>query len=246
MGAWGTALFSDDTACDVRDDYVEFLGDGLSGPEATERLLTQWEDTLKDKDEAPVFWLALAATQWKYGRLEFRVLHKALEVIDNGSDLARWDSPKDQRKRQTVLEALRAKLASPQPPEKRVRRLFRDSNEWQVGNLVTYRLLSGRLIILRVIGHHTDKGGTSPIVELLDWVGQEPPGNLQSVPIKRSTPKHAITQFMIGGGRYHNDRPDNRLQLLPVKLTPTQKPREYAVFLWRWLDKLLREDFELE
>ena len=38
MAAWGTALFSDDTACDVRDAYVDLLGDGLSGPEATKAL----------------------------------------------------------------------------------------------------------------------------------------------------------------------------------------------------------------
>ncbi len=69
LTAWalGTAVFSDDTACDVRDGYVDLLSDGLSGPEATKKLLREWSASLKDPDEAPVFWLALAATQWKYG-----------------------------------------------------------------------------------------------------------------------------------------------------------------------------------
>jgi len=245
MGAWGTALFSDDTACDVRDDYIDHLGDGLTGAQATERLLAEWSSSLNDQDQAPVFWLALAATQWKCGRLESRVLREALNVIENGSDLARWKSSTDYRKRQAVLENLRAKLLSPQPPEKHIPKRFRDANDWMAGDLVTYRLLSGRLIILRVIGHNTDRGGTAPIVELLDWVGQELPDNLRSLEIRKSVGKPAITQLMIGRTRA-KERPDNRLQRLSSNLPPMQTPRFYSVTLWRWLDKTLKREFELE
>src|SRR5215469_3137665 len=105
MGALGTALFSDDTACDVRGSYLDLVGDGLSGPQATAKLLDDWSDSINDRDEGPVFWLALAATQWKCGRLEPQVLQQALSVIDNGSDLARWEtSSKDFTKRKVVLE----------------------------------------------------------------------------------------------------------------------------------------------
>lgn len=245
MGAWGTALFSDDTACDVRDEYIDHLGDGLTGTQATERLLNKWASSLNDQDEAPVFWLSLAATQWKHGRLESRVLQNALDVIDNGSDLVKWKSSPDYWKRQAVLEKLRATLLSPQPPEKHVRKHFRDVNEWQVGDLVTYRLLSKRLIIMRVIGHHRDKGGIAPIIELLDWVGQEIPDNLGAQQIRKGVGKTAITQLMIGRTRA-KERPDNRLQQLFSNLPPEQKPRFYTVTLWRWLDKTLKEHFGLE
>jgi len=244
MGAWGTALFSDDTACDVRDGYINLLGDGLSGPQATERLLAEWSRTLNE-EEAPVFWLALAATQWKCGRLESHVLQEALNRIENGSDLVRWKSSPDYRKRQAVLENLRAKLLSPQPHGKHVPKRFRDVNDWHVGDLVTYRLLSGRFIILRVIGHNTDKGGTAPIVELLDWVGEELPDNFRSLEIRKSVGKPAITQLMIGRTRA-KERPDNRLQRLSSNLPPTQEPHFYSVTLWRWLDKTLKREFELE
>lgn len=67
---------------------------------------------------SPVLWLALAATQWKCGRLEPHVLQQALEAIDSGSDLASWDAgSRDQKKRQAVLQKLRAQLVSPQPLE---------------------------------------------------------------------------------------------------------------------------------
>src|SRR5580704_2795352 len=80
MSAWGTAAFSDDAACDVRDSYIDLLDDGLSGHDATKKLVGAWSKLLEDPDEAPVFWLALAATQWKYGRLEPHVLKKALSA----------------------------------------------------------------------------------------------------------------------------------------------------------------------
>ena len=49
MGAWGTGVFSDDTASDVRDNYLDLIGDGLSGVEAT-KLLREWSGTLDDPD----------------------------------------------------------------------------------------------------------------------------------------------------------------------------------------------------
>ena len=37
MGVWGTAIFSDDTACDIRDEYSALLISGISDEEAEER-----------------------------------------------------------------------------------------------------------------------------------------------------------------------------------------------------------------
>jgi len=248
MGTWGTAIFSDDTACDVRDSYLDLVGDGLTGPEATQKLVNDWSDSLDDPDESPVFWLALAATQRKCGRLEPQVLEQALEVIDTGADLARWDtgSP-DQKKRQTVLEKLRAQLISPQPPEKRIPKRFRDFNEWEVGDLVAYRLPSGKYLILRVIGHHTDRGGTSPVCELLDWVGHDVPdgSTLNSLDIRRTGGKHSVSQFMLGRIKA-KERPDDRLQRLGINSQPTQEPQFYTVLPWKWFDRTLQEWFGLE
>ena len=35
MGTWGTGVFDDDLALDLKDEYRELVADGLSGPEAT-------------------------------------------------------------------------------------------------------------------------------------------------------------------------------------------------------------------
>jgi len=247
MGAWGIAVFSDDTACDVRDDYIDLLGDGLDGPEATKELVSEWSDTLEDPDEAPTFWLALAATQWKYGRLEPDVLQHALSVIDSGSDLARWDAgSKEYKMRQSVLEKLRAQLCSQQRTMRRVPKRFRESNEWQSGENIAYRLLSGKFVVLRVIGHHTDRGGTSPICELLDWVGDELPNELQlkTLGIRKTTAVRPMTQFMLGGTKA-TERPENRLQRLGISTKPSQTPGQFTVLLWRRFDRVLREYFDI-
>lgn len=98
-GVWGTAIFSNDDAADLRDDYRRMIGEGLSGSEATDRLLRRWVPSPgKDPDLAAVFWLALAVTQWKCGRLEERVKTQALRVIDDGTALRAWRGSPSERK----------------------------------------------------------------------------------------------------------------------------------------------------
>ncbi|HEX5322220.1 MAG TPA: hypothetical protein VFW40_00440, partial [Capsulimonadaceae bacterium] len=151
MGAWGPALYSDDIACDVRDDFRDLVGDGLSGEEASNRLLQEWSSELDDSDSGPVFWLALADTQWRCGRLEPRVKARAEAIIADKSDLARWqEDPSLLRKREAVLAKLAEKLASPPPPPKKLPKRFRNHCDWAVGELIAYELLSGQKVIFRV------------------------------------------------------------------------------------------------
>ena len=132
MGAWGPAIFSDDTAVDVRDDYRDYVGRGLTGPEATDKLMVEYTDTLADSDERSVFWLALAATQWRCGRLEPRVLKHALAIIASGESLDRWreSGGKVVNQREAALEKLRLQLLSDQPREKRIPKPFVATCDW--------------------------------------------------------------------------------------------------------------------
>lgn len=83
MGVWGTAIFSDDTACDIRDEYSALLISGISDEEAEEALLKGYESLNGTWDE-PVVWLALAFCEWKKGRLSERVKKRAIEIIEVG------------------------------------------------------------------------------------------------------------------------------------------------------------------
>jgi hypothetical protein len=96
--------------------------------------------------------------------------HSAL-LLDSGVDLRRWDNDsKLQANRGVVLERLREQLIST-----KVAPTFRNSSDWAIGSVQAYQLTNEEFCLLRVIGHHTDKGGKSPVAELLDWVGTELP-----------------------------------------------------------------------
>ena len=247
MGAWGTAIFSDDTAADVRDAFRDYVGDGLSPEKATSKLKKEYASSLKDPDEAPAFWLGLATTQCNLGRLLPEVLAAAIRVIDDGTDLRRWDEDKAaQKKRQAVLDQLRLKLLSPPPAAKKVTKQYREANSWIVGQLIGYRMTNGQVCVFRVIGHHEDNGGRSAVVELLDWAGPEVPDlkTLHRCRLRPNChPKYSdITQFLLGGTSKRGF-PANRVIETDLVLKPPQRPNGFTVFLWQYLDRELHEFF---
>ena len=157
MGVWGTAVFSDAAASDIREEYIDHLGNGLSGPEATARIFSAYKSSLDDPDECGVVWLALAAIQSKHGRLEPHVFQQALSVIDSRSDLSRWPAgTSDHAKQKAVLEKLREQLNGPQPAARPVRKRALCECNWAAGHVISYTLLSGKKILFRVIDHHTE------------------------------------------------------------------------------------------
>ena len=89
MGAWGTAIFADDTASDVRDEWRDAILDELSPEDATQRLLESFAEYLEDAETESVFWMALAAAQMETGRLLPEVRDRALAIIDAGGDVDR-------------------------------------------------------------------------------------------------------------------------------------------------------------
>ena len=207
MGVWGTDIFSDDTACEIRDTYRDLLGEGWTGEAAKARIVKEFSDLIGDPAESGVIWLALAAVQWKHGLLDEDTLGRALEVIDSGSDLAIWEAEStDHEKRRQSLERLREEITSQQPAEKKVEKRVLERCDWPRGSLVTFRLLSGKLTLLRVIDRFTDKGGTYPICELLDWTGTEILGKseLAKLGVRKSVPEFRpkagyVTQLILVG-----------------------------------------------
>jgi hypothetical protein len=241
MGTWGVGLYSDDVACDVREGFREAIGDGLVAAEATDKLLREWGAVAEDDDAGP-FWLALADTQWRLGRLESRVRERALAIIDTGRDLARWaDVPKDQRKRAAVLEKLKAQILSPQSPQRHVLKRYRSECDWAVGEVIAFQRASGRITLLRVIGHHEDKGGRSPICEILAWDGA--PG---AVPSPSDVDRASVvrgawwSQVMLGATSARQI-PVDRIRRLGIRSKPSQTVGGFRVVQWRGIEKALSE-----
>ena len=250
MGAWGTGIFADDNAADLRDEYRKLIGDGMPGPQATDKLIAQWAPR-GDPDLEPVFWLALALTQWNCGRLESRVKEEALRVITDGSAMRPWTGGPDERKRRAVLEAAKQKLESQQPSERKIKKRILATCDWERGELIGYRLLSGDLVVLRMLDRHVDQGGTYPTCELLDWRGSEIPASGLSEAV-------LVREFQdYGGGKRFTVIPlgkrslQHRLRRLNHKhaldenysRVPRGKPNPTRVTSWKHFDKFLELSF---
>jgi hypothetical protein len=245
MGTWGTALYSDDLAADLRADFRDLIGEGLAAEDALARLLSEYSDSMHVPAEAAVFWLAVADTAWRLGRPVARATTEALGVIESGADLLRWEDAKARRGRSLVLDELAATLRSEPPPAKRVAKAFVANNTWDVGEVVAYRLASKAWALFRVIGHHQDKGGRHAICEPLDWSGSEPPHPGELPPLSlRASARGRPPQFMLGEPRRKQD--GARFVRTGTRSTPVQQPGGFMVFPFRYLDRLLRDMFGFE
>lgn len=113
MGSWGTDIFDDDVALDIRGEFEDALAEGRSVEETTRRILAAWREAADDPDDGPTISLALAALQLEHGRVQPAVRDRALAVIASGESLTRWEeaSTEDLAERRHVLERLRSALA---------------------------------------------------------------------------------------------------------------------------------------
>ena len=247
MGAWGTAIFADDVAGDVRDAYRQLVADGFTGPEATDQLLREWKEVLADEDDAPLFWLGLAATQWQYGRLEARVKARALKTIANGSSLGLWSEEGGERalrQRKAVLEKLAVRLRSPQPAPKRFRKPRKNDDSWVVGEVLAYRLRSRKIVLLHIVNPDQGSLAGPPIFAVLDWIGNTPP---DAAIIKRlslkSYPRTEIPVEFMTVGRLVKAMAE-RFTSLGVQRKPHRKVTGgFGAFLWKDLDGYLKQQF---
>ncbi|MGG5740451.1 MULTISPECIES: hypothetical protein [Bacillus cereus group] len=242
MGAWGVAILSDNIAKDIQLIYKDLLGNEYSNEEAS-RLVIEAYQTELDDEEIIVFWLAFACIQWKLGRLQENVKHEALQIIESGADLARWeDEPTLQRKREVVLNKLREQLHSPQPQAKKVPKRFIANTSLKAGDAVSYELVSGNYIILKVIEIIEEwYGDRYPLFEICDWEGKEIPSKeqIEQLDLKKriyEDGKQEIMKLAI----YPSGKRDNsaeRIQVVAedVNIVLDIEP-PYALICWKEFD----------
>ena len=114
MGTWGSGIFDDDVALDVRGLFEDKIGEGASIEDATQAVLQEFDAALEDMDDGPVIYLALAALQLEHGRLLGATRQEALRVIDEGRNLPRWEEagPESLEDRKRVLAVFKSSLLS--------------------------------------------------------------------------------------------------------------------------------------
>jgi len=139
MGAWGSSLYANDTTSDVRDTYIDFLKDQLNNQEAYDKTIEQCSDYMNNPDESPLFWYALADTQWQIGRLMPDVKGKAIEWIKKGGGLELWEENRSGSSGwQKTLDKLLERLETEQRKEKKIPKRV-DQNLWNIGDMYAYQ-----------------------------------------------------------------------------------------------------------
>jgi hypothetical protein len=243
MGYSGAGLYDDDTGADVRNRFRELVADGLAAPDATDMLVEEWGGALDDHDEACAFWLALADTEWRVGRLEDRVRDRALSIIASGEDLARFEHDarllKDRRK---VLGGLTERLATPQRALVRIRPPFRSQSPVAVGDVFSFELPDGRSAYLRAVDVTGDERDNYPTVEVLEWAGPGTPADpawMRARPARRPWPD--LLQLV----RYRKDPdPAERIVVLASgTVIDRRRTLPAALVPWTELEEALARNF---
>ena len=256
MGAWGPAIFSDDLACDLRDEFKDLIAEGLSSADATEKLFHSYEIDKDDLEAFNVFWLSLAATQWKMGRLDEDVKSQAIQIIDSGSDFERWREEGESgwaKQREKHLVKLKVQLLSPHPEPKKVKKRFKSQTDLKFGDAIAYRLNSSNYVIFRVIDLHKDNGGTSPVCEICDWVGKDipQPTEIEKFDVMKEKVKHTVfekeyeTILLLQQSK--KEYPNTRMLIVARGLNIQTKDTRYGglAFFWKDLDEELLERYGL-
>lgn len=166
MGMWGFEFYQNDTALDVRDEFQELFNAGKTAQEITDKLTEDYKSIMGNIDEEPLFWFALADTQWDSGVLLPFVKEKALYWINKDCGIFKYQLTDISAKahREKTLADLQAKLLLPQPQMKRAvkRRVYKC--QWKLGDVFAYRLeselsqkrgLYGRYFLIQKIDEDT-------------------------------------------------------------------------------------------
>ena len=118
MGDWGTGLYQDDTAADLKNTIGLLAKLPASGDRILEILLEQHREPVAlDDDGGPTFWLVVADQFERRGIACARAFSEALTAIDGGADLrdleARGATARDLKQRSKMLTALAQRLRAP-------------------------------------------------------------------------------------------------------------------------------------
>ncbi|MGG1339976.1 MarR family transcriptional regulator [Bacillus thuringiensis] len=111
----GTGLFDDDTTCDVKEQFIEYLEEDNSVEEATKLILEEYLEEFdidEDLEVMSLVYIGLAAIQLEKGCLQDEVRNNAIALIERGADLELWEEAdaEDYEERKKVLNTLKQQL----------------------------------------------------------------------------------------------------------------------------------------
>lgn len=183
MGAWGTGILSDDTVRDIYDSYIDLFNRGDARENIRADILKAHASSLRDPDEGPLVWLAIAKAQWDCGQLETEVLAKVRGIVREGLGLERW-AEQGQRlleRRKAALGQFLAKLESVNARPRKPRKSIKRKPLFKPGDCLAVRLPNDVWGAILVLQHEPESEdpyretyGTNLVVAL-KYRGTNPP-----------------------------------------------------------------------
>ena len=86
MGTWGVGIYQNDISADVKEDYIAKLKSGKSDEVALKEILSEYQEDMEDIDCKYDFYLGLADTLWRNGRLTEEIKTIALQLIEKKTE----------------------------------------------------------------------------------------------------------------------------------------------------------------
>ena len=147
MGAWGTAISSNDTYADIYDAFFDLYNGGQFVKDISKKLIADNQETINEPDDSNNFWFALAKAQWECKQLDTEILEKVKEIIETGLDLEVWRRldavEKDNKKRKVVLDKFLADLQTERLKVKSRKKKVIKQPPFEKGDCLTFKLENG-------------------------------------------------------------------------------------------------------
>jgi hypothetical protein len=205
------------------------IEDGLSTQDATAKILSNFRNAAEDPDDRTSFWTGLAAAQFQLGRLLPEVRDKTIAIIDEGGDLPLWSQTGPTGPRKAALEKLKAQLLGPSRPVATVRPPRKIWSPVAAGQTVAWKLPNGREAYLRVLDVKTWRGGSYPILEIVDSAGGAYLVEAGFRDGRREPARYAV----IEGRVTHLPKPEDIRLVKTADAKPVANPPHYTA--WRGL-----------
>lgn len=138
MGTFGTAIYSNDTSLDVRDDVKNLLSVGKTADEVIDYVMGYKPD--EGEEDECAYWTAFADTLWRYGLLTPDIKSKTEMIIQNGGDIDLFETEKDRAKRKTKLEELYKKIQIPKEKPSKPGKYFAYRCSYHQGDVLAIKI----------------------------------------------------------------------------------------------------------
>ncbi len=177
MGTWGYGIRQDDFVCDVISAFEDLLKGGSTVADATNAVQSKFSTELEDRDDEPLFWIAIADAQWTYGQLDVHVLSRIKNDLDSGRTLVRWEDDRSgQSRRNAVLDKFIKKIGIPNSRPKKPSQAVIRSPKYRPGECLSICLPNGQYgAALVLVADHTNVEYGKNLIGVIDYLSLEKP-----------------------------------------------------------------------